>query len=189
VPQQLKWKEQMLRRTRYQPPKPIKPWEGPKPKLSMEVSLTCRVHFKDLQDYLFLVYKLRGYDIQQAVGAGRLMTPEFIVTGDMPNTPNLWQQIDNIRRGRSERNLGLILNLLCKDGFIPKGKYVIDMTPGPSPLDSYRDALHKTSDPLSVECLKIKETNKGDRDFVKAAAMLDKRVAEYQSKLKGASSE
>ena len=102
----------------------------------------------------------------------------------MPNTPNLWQQIDNIRRGRSERNLGLILNLLCKDGFINKGKYVIDMTPGPNPLDSYRDALHQTNDPLSEEWMKIKETNKGDKEFVKGAAMLDNRVAEYQSKLK-----
>jgi hypothetical protein len=154
----------------------------------MEVALTCRVHYKDLQEYLALVYKMRGYDIRQVTGAGIHMTPEFIVTGSLPDTPNIWQQVDNIRRGKGGRHLSLILNLLCKDGFILAGKYVIDMSPGPDPSDFYRDALHRTGDPLSVECLKIKETNKGDQDFVKRVAMLDKKVAGYQTKLRGASS-
>jgi hypothetical protein len=131
---------------------------------------------------------MRGYDIRRSTGARADMTPEFTVTGILPDTPNLWQQVDNIRRGRSERNLGLILDLLCKDGFIPAGRYIIDMSTGPDPLDSYRDALHRTSDPLDVECMKIKEANRGDKDFTKQAAMLDKKVIEYQSKLKGKSS-
>jgi hypothetical protein len=116
------------------------------------------------------------------------MTPEFNVTGSLPDTPNLWQQVDNIRRGRCERNLGLILDILCKDGFIPAGKYIIDMTPGIDPLDAYRDALHATGDPLDVECMTIKRENKADREFMKQATMLDRKVIEYQSKLGGASS-
>ena len=112
------------------------------------------------------------------------MTPEFIVTGILPDTPNIWQQVDSIRRGQRERNLGLILNLLCKDGFIPVGKYVIDMSVGESPLDQYRTALYHTSDPLDVRCMKIKTENKADREFIKQAAMLDKRVMEYKSKLR-----
>jgi hypothetical protein len=130
---------------------------------------------------------MRGYDIRRSTGARADMTPEFNVTGFLPDIPNLWQQVDNIRRGRSERNLGLILNLLCKDKFIPAGKYIIDMTPGPDPLDTYRDTLHRTNDPLDVECMKIKKANHNNRDFIKQAAMLDKKVAEYQSKLQGVS--
>jgi len=178
----------MLHRNQYQLPKPVPVWKGPKPKLPMFVTPICRVHFRDLQEYLATVYKMVGYDIQRMTGASADMTPEFNVTGTLPDTPNIWQQIDRIRRGHKGRNLRLIMELLCKDGFIPAGKYIIDMTPGPVPLDVYRDALYRTGDPLDVECMRIKETNKGDRDFVKQAAMLDEKVTEYQTKLRGASS-
>ncbi len=176
----------MLRINRYQPPKPVNVWKGPKPKLPVEVTLTCRVRSQDLQDYLATVFKMRGYDIRQVTGARADMSPEFVVTGILPDTPNMWQRIDNIRRGRKEHDLNLILNLLCRDGFIPTGKYVIDMTPNPHPIDAYRHALHQTSDPLCAECMKIKEANKSDKNFVKQTTMLDKKVAEYKSKLGGA---
>jgi hypothetical protein len=126
---------------------------------------------------------MQSYDVSLNTGAIGGMTPEFIVTGVMPDTPNIWQQIDNIRRGRG-RNLGLILDLLCKDGFIPAGKYVIDMTMGPDPLDQYRAALHRTSDPLDIECMTLKKTHRTDKSFVKQVAILDKRVLEYKSKLR-----
>lgn len=173
----------MLRKNRYKPPKPIPPWKGPKPDLPMQVTPICRVHFKDLQRYLQTVFKMVDYDVHLNTGARAGMTPEFTVTGILPDTPNLWQQIDNIRRGHLRSKLDMILNLLCRDGFIPAGKYIIDMTPGPPPLDEYRNALHQSGDPQGVECMRIKEENKGDRIFTKQVAMLDKRVVEYQSKL------
>jgi len=37
----------------------------------------------------------------------------------------------------SGRKLGLILNVLCVDGFIPKGKYVIDTSAPPNPIVRY----------------------------------------------------
>ena len=173
----------MLRRKRYKPLKPVPPWKGPKPKLPMGVTLICRVHFRDLQKYLEKIFKIRDYDVQRNTGARASMTPEFDVTGILPDTPNIWQQVDNIRRGRSERNLGLILNLLCKDGFIPAGKYIIVMTPEAAPLDEYRDALHQSGDPSSAECIAIKRANQKDRNFTKQVAMLDRRLIEHKSKL------
>lgn len=114
----------MLRR--YRPPKPVKPWQGPKPKLPMEVAYLCRVHYLGLQAYLAKVYKMKGYNVLFAVGVTNGMCPEYIVNGEMPPASNIGQQIDNIRRGRPTRNLSLILNVLCADGFIGKGKYIID---------------------------------------------------------------
>jgi len=149
----------------------------------MEVSLTCRVHFDVLQKYLGKVFKINDYNIQGVTGSRAGMVPEFLVTGVLVDTPNLWQQVDGIRRGQRVRNLGLILDLLCKDGFIPAGKYVIDMTPGVSPLDEYREALYQSGDPSSVECQAIKTANKTTKDFTKRVALLDQRWVEHQSKL------
>jgi hypothetical protein len=120
----------MLRR--YRPkkqPKPIKPWAGVKPQLPMQVTHLCRIHYIDLQAYLAAVYKMKGYNILFAVGITHGMLPEYIVTGALPSATNIKQQSDNIRRGRPTRNLHLILNVLCADGFIGKGKYIIDTTP------------------------------------------------------------
>ena len=114
----------MLRKYRSQ--KPLKPWQGPKPKLPMSVAHVCRVHYLDLQEYLDKVYRMRGYDVLFALGLTNGMFPEFIVTGKMPPAWNIAEQADNIRRGRPTKNLGLILNVLCADGFIGKGKYIID---------------------------------------------------------------
>ncbi len=69
---------------------------------------------------------MRGYDVLFALGLTHGMFPEFIVTGRMPPAWNVAEQADDIRRGRPTRNLGLILNVLCADGFIGKGKYILD---------------------------------------------------------------
>lgn len=170
----------MIRRKRQFPPKPIKPWKGPKPNLSMVVTPTCRVHFKDLEAYLKIVYKMYDYDVKRYTGARGDMTPEFDVTGVFPKTPNIWQRTDNIRRGRKTPALGLILNVLCVDGFIPAGKYVIDMTSGPDPIEVYRTALNESFDPLDMACVKIKEANRRDKDFMHQAKALDRRAIDFK---------
>ena len=147
----------------------------------MRMTPTCRVHFKDLEAYLAKVYRMQDYDIHRATGARADMAPEFIITGIPPTLNNLKQQMDNIRRGRKTRSVGLILNVLCIDGFIPVGKYVIDMTERVKPLDKYRKALYQTQDPLSDECLKIREKHKGDRKFIQQIAVLNKRISEIKT--------
>jgi len=145
----------------------------------MKMIPICRVHFKDLEAYLAKVYRMQDYDIRRATGARADMTPEFIVTGILP--AGMKQQMDNIRRGRKTRSVGLILNVLCIDGFIPAGKYVIDMSERVKPLDQYREALYRTQDPLSVECLKIREKHKKDRKFIQQIAVLNRKISEFKT--------
>lgn len=108
------------------------------------------------------------------------MTPEFVVDGILGDANNLGQQIFDIRQGYRIRNLRLALNLLCKDGFIPKGFYIIDTAVGEKPVEAYRRALNESHDPLNVECIRIKEENRRDRDFMRQAVLLDKRVLALQ---------
>ncbi len=163
----------MLRRKRVRPETPIRRRKGPKPKLPMMVSYVCRVHFRALEAYLMTVYRMRDYDVCMASGAKGSMVPEFVVDGKLPPAPNIRQQVDNIRRGRRTRNLGLILNVLCMDEFIPAGKYVIDTREEPNLIIRYTQLLNDTHDPLAPECLAMKERHKHDREFMKRAKLLD----------------
>ena len=170
----------MLRRHRA--PKPIAPWTGPKPTLPMRVTYLCRVHYLDLQDYLATVYRMRDYDILRTTGATHGLCPEFVVTGQMPPASNAGQQADNIRRGRKTRNLGLILNVLCVDGFIPKGKYVIDTSAPPNPIAGYTELLNEHHDPNHPECMAFRLIHP-DPEFQRRANVLDKLTREDTQRL------
>jgi len=164
----------MLRhRRRVYTPKPIREWKGPKPKLPMTVTFVCRVHFRVLETYLAKVYRMRDYDARLASGAAGDMAPEYIVTGTLPPAVNMAQQVDNIRRGRRTRDLGLILNVLCVDGFIPVGKYVIDISEDRQPINRYAEELNESHDPASPGCVDLKKRHREDREFMKRAKMLD----------------
>ncbi len=173
----------MIHRDRFRPPKPIKPWKGPKPKLERSVIPHFRVHFRTLEDYLATTLKMRDYDIKLATGAKCEMTPEFVVTGALPPANTMGQQVLDIRRGRKTRRLGLILDLLCSDGFIPAGVYIIDMTESDEPLEEYRRILNKCHNPLDPECLKIKSENKRNPKFMKQVAILGRKINELREEL------
>jgi len=161
---------------RYRPPKPVKPWKGPKPSLKMTITPHCRVHYRDLERYIGLVFKIKNYDVRQATGARGAMTPEFAVTGVLPPANNISQQVFDIRRGFGTRKLGLILDVLCMDGFINPGIYVIDMAKDEMPIEEYRKALNESHDLLDPRCLKIKEANRGNKDFARQVRALDQQI-------------
>ncbi len=165
----------MLRRQR--PPKPIREWAGPKPKLPMQVSYLFRVHYLDLQAYLIKVYRMVDYDILRATRITLGIYPEYIVTGKMPQAANIGQQADSIRRGRRTRNLDLILCVLCADGFIPQGKYVIDTTVKPNPIIKYTNLLHQHQDPNHGECVAFRQAHQTP-EFQRRAKILDKLTRE-----------
>lgn len=161
----------MLRPRR--PPKKIEAWKGPKPKLPMQVTKTYRVHYLDLQLYLWTVYRLKDYDVLRASGITQGLFPEYWVSSKMPETRNLVQQVDNVRRGRRIRNIHLILCMLCLDGFIPSGLYVIDTRPPVDPYIEYSKMLENRQDPDHPECVDFKNLQ-GDVEFERKAANLDK---------------
>lgn len=160
-------------------PAPIKEWTGKKPKLSMQVAYLCRVHYLDLQAYVAKVYRLRDYDILKSLGVVHGVYPEFLVTGRMPSIANIDQQIENIKRGRRTRNLGLILDLLCKEGFIIAGKYVIDTKKAREPINEYTDLLGKHEDPEHQECVAFRKKQR-DPTFRRQADQLDQLAKEFQ---------
>lgn len=149
----------------------------------MVVSYVCRVHFRALEAYLEKVYRIRDYNVCMASGAKGEMIPEYDVSDKLPPAPNIRQQVDNIRRGRRTRNLGLILNVLCMEGFIPAGKYVIDTREDLHPIVRYTELLNDTHDPLDPRCLALKEQHQHDREFMKRAKLLDKLTVEFKQKV------
>jgi len=173
----------MLHRDRRRPEKPIRKWEGPKPKLPMRVTYNCRVHYKDLEAYLAKVYGMRGYDVLMASRACHGICPEYVVNGEPPPANNAKQQMDNIRRGRKTRNVGLILNVLCMDGFIPAGRYVIDTRKLADPTTTYTRILEETGDPSDPRCREFREKHSGNRQFMQRASLLDQRAREYRKSL------
>ena len=168
----------MLRRKRYRPQKPTPVWKGPKPKLPMAVSLVCRVHFRALEAYLAKVYRMQDYNVRLASGGKGGMIPEYIVDGTIPPAANMGQQVENIRRGRRTRDLGLILNVLCIDGFIPVGMYVIDTTEDLEPINRYAELLNMHHNPLDPSCVTLKEKHRHDKDFMRRAKALERLVLE-----------
>ncbi len=173
----------MIRAKRHKSPKKAFAWKGGKPKLSMSVLAMFRVNYRDLEKYLKLVYKMGGYSVKTATGTRGGGTPEIDVTGSLPAVANICQLIDNIRLGRRTRNLGLILDLLCKDGFIPAGKYIIDTNEIKSPIDTYAYLLNDTQDCLNPRCLAFKEEFNDDANFLKRATVLDSKLLRHQEEL------
>jgi hypothetical protein len=166
----------MLRRKRA--PKPLEPWKGPKPKLQMQVAYLCRVHYLDLQVYLAKVYRMRDYDLLESTGAIGVF-PEYLVTGKLPAASNVDQQANDIRRGRRTRDLGFILNVLCADGFIPVGQYVIDTRFPPNLIKAYTDLLNRHHDPKHPECMAFKRKYRNP-EFLRRAKDLDRIVRTFQ---------
>jgi hypothetical protein len=70
----------------------------------------------------------------------------------------------------------LILNVLCLDGYVPAGKYIIDTRPEPSPIDQYRALLRKTGTPESQECIAFRQSRRDDKAFIRLAAEMDMAV-------------
>lgn len=176
----------MLRHNRA--PKPLKPWKGPKPQLPMMVSKEFRVHYLDLQAYLAKVLRMDDYDLLRATGITHGLFPEYLVTGLMPPASNIGQQTDNIRRGRRTRDLGLVLNVLCLDGFIPRGKYVIDTTVVPVPIIVYTSLMNRHLNPNHPECVAFKKKHRS-QEFQRRAKILDKLTLEHMASLENGNGE
>lgn len=150
-----------------------------RPILPMTVTKTYRVHYEDLQDYLLKVYRFE-FDVMGTLGITHGMFPEFHVSQQLPPAWNARQQADNIRRGRRCRNLALVLAVLCIDGFIPVGRYVLDTTERQSPMDQYRKILQVTEDPMHRDCLAFKAKHLKNKQFRQYADLVDRAVRTHK---------
>ena len=163
---------------RPQPAQP--PKTGPKPALKMVQLPVFRVRRQHLEEYLMRVYRMEDFDFLVAAGCTPGAILEYAVQAAIPPSPDAARQADNIRRGQRIRNVPLILNVLCLDGYIPAGRYIIDTRPEVPVINQYRALLQQTGDPLAPRCLAFKEAHSKERLFTQQAAQLDKIVFEMR---------
>ena len=154
-----------------------------KPQLPMTVTHHYRVHYQDLEAFLAKVYSTRDYDFLLATGCVNGMCQEYRVTGKIPPARNAGQMMERIRKGRRSRDVGLILNTLCLDEFIPRGIYVIDTTKREDPVETYVNLLHETNDPEHPICVDYRRKHAGNEKFQRRARVLGKLTLEYKESL------
>jgi len=160
---------------REQPPAKA-PAAGPKPTLPMVQLPIFRVHYRRLEEYLAKVYRMVGFDFLRATGAGPGLVPEYAVSPVLPPALDAARQAEAIRAGRRTQNVSLILNVLCIDGYIPPGKYIIDTRPETPPIEKYKVLLRQTGTPESKECSAFRQSRRGDKAFIRLAAEIDNQV-------------
>ena len=136
-----------------------------------------RVHYQALEEFLARIYRLADFSVLKAAGAVHGLYPEYPVQGVIP--PNFRAQTGRIRTGTHCSDLGLILTMLCADGHIPAGQYVIDTQRKPEPLEIYKTLLQRTLDPLDPVCVHFKEKHRSNSHFRKKARVIDRSLIEW----------
>jgi hypothetical protein len=113
------------------------------------------------------------------------MTPEYTVQAQLPPAHDAQQRADAIRLGRRTQNVPLILTVLCIDGFIPEGTYVIDTRTPTPPIDVYRALLEETRNVFDAQCIEYRAEHSGDPEFKKRAALLDRAILDWLQRQEG----
>jgi hypothetical protein len=164
-----------MQHNRSRPPRHWSP-DKPKPTLPMVQLPIFRVRYYDLEAYLARVYGMDGFDFLLATAAVAGLCPEYIVQNALPPAQDALERANRIRAGQWTKNVNLILNVLCIDGFIPAGHYIIDTHKQPDPIDAYKALLHRTLDPLHPDCIQFKSRHRNNRNFRQLAARLDQSL-------------
>lgn len=155
---------------------PAAPQAGPKPKLDMVQLPIFRVHYQKLEDYLCRIFHFDGFDFLRASGAVPGLVPEYQIGPDLPPSSDAARRADSVRSGRRTQDVPLILTVLCRDGYIPPGKYIIDTRPLTPPLEKYKTLLRQTGTPESKECRDFRAAYRHDKTFTRLAAEIDTQV-------------
>ena len=80
--------------------------------------------------------------------------------------------------GRRSRDVLLILSVLCADGYIPAGKYIVDTRPETPPLEIYKALLRQTETPDSKECRAFRAAYQRDQELIRVVSEIDAQVRE-----------
>lgn len=149
----------------------------PRPKLQLiSASPHYRVYYQTLEAYLTQVYRLTNYSILKTTGVTHGIHLEYRVQKKVPTA--LQMDADRIRAGR-RGDLALILTVLCADGYIPPGKYIIDTHREIEPLEVYKKLLQVYLDPMHKECIAFKAKHRVDAHFRKMARIVDRSLTEW----------
>lgn len=172
----------MLRTCKPSTPRAAPFFKGEKPVLEMQQLPVFRLHHSKLLPYLKKVYRTDEFDFLIAAGVTAGAVVEYNITGHVPKGRDWDYRVDQIRSGRRvNRYPDLVLNLLCREGFIPKGQYLIETKPLINAIDVYRRLLEQTKDADDERCVEFRLAHGGTPQFDERAAILDARVAEYRA--------
>lgn len=149
---------------------------GPKPALHAVQLPIFRVLRRALEEYFCRVYGWDEFDFLAATGTAPGQTPEYRVKAAIPDCTDGLRRADALRSGRRSRDVALILNVLCLDGYIPAGHYLVDTRPEPTPLTIYQSLLQQTGTPDAKECRAFRAAHRHDKTFTRLAAQIDVQV-------------
>jgi hypothetical protein len=145
-----------------------------------------RVHIKKLENYFCHVFGWEDFDFNMATEGTPGLIPEYIVNPNLPGCGDIDRQANAIRNGRRSRNVLLILTILCADGFIPAGKYLIDTKPEPPLLETYKTLLQQTGTPESKECSTFRATHNNNKELRRIISEIDTQVLQALKELTSA---
>jgi len=135
-----------------------------------------RVHYRNLKNFLSWVYHLRDFNVLRAAGATHGLYPEYLIKRALP--ASLLDHAARVRAGRPA-DLSLILTTLCVDGHVPPGRYVLDTTKRPAPIEVYKSLLRRHLDPLHPECIRFKNRHRSNPRFRKMSRVVDRSFIEW----------
>jgi hypothetical protein len=131
-----------------------------------------RVHYRKLEDYLCRIFRFDGFDFLRASGAVPGLVPEYQIGPDLPPSGDAAGRAESVRNGK-RTHVPLMLTVLCRDGYIPAGKYLIDTRPETPPIETYKALLRQTGTPESNECRDFRAAYRHDKAFTRLAAEID----------------
>lgn len=86
------------------------------------------VDYNDFDRFVNEIYfKPNEYEFVADHEANNYSSYIFRVNGKISEDPWTQEEIKSIRSGKPTRNTGLLLNLLCADGHIEAGEYLINV--------------------------------------------------------------
>ena len=154
--------------------------KSPRPKLPVIARPPFfRVHYLALERHLS---RIQAPQLPR-VGSRRSQPRALSRIPHKREIPAEWRSLTNrIRTGAPSTDLWLVLTMLCVDGDIPSGWYVIDTKRLRTPLSVYRETLQRTLDPLHHECVQLKERHRNNAHFRKAARIIDRSLLDWLKK-------
>lgn len=133
-----------------------------------------RVHHTAIEQFVKQIYKTSEVNFLTAAGVTPGMVPEYFVNGKLPEGAATMRRVAHIKSGRPvSKHAHLLLNLLGKDGWIPKGTYIVDTKELPDPTEVYKELLRTTRNPQGDLCLKFKDKHKSNAEFVRRSGLCD----------------
>lgn len=110
--------------------------------MQLESMTTYFVNQTDLESFLNEKYRME-FDFIRATGRAYPDCVEYIVNGKLSDTECVRKRIARARKGQWSQDVSFLLNLLCSDGHIPVGKYVVRVEKVKEYKDWYMKLIEK----------------------------------------------